>query len=311
MRRAVAAGLAGALVTVLAVAGASPAASQTGTPFPDCGGATTQECVVAFTVDGAVPPADVSLSVVKQSATVLDIQVLRSGGAQNGIELSPTLTASSEIHIELNVGALDPVALLFTGNVETFTPALDSGSGNAVTLDVTPMSASWRTNGCTADACGDKTTKADTDLTAVAVGRLVTGAFAPASVTEDMRGMWIATDAQAIATPTIDTATDTLTMRFAAPRLKADGTANEGFFEVFLRDAALQNQFGVGDPAAATSESFVTTRTSSGDPTAEVTDRVERVTGGVALRGHVRASGSKNAVLPILAVFFLAQRLFH
>lgn len=286
LRRVLGAALGSVLLAGAAVAATSaPASSQTVTPFPNCGGGTTQECIVAFTVDGAAPPAGVSLEVTKVGTTALDVKVLRSGGAQGGVELSPALTVDSDIHVEINTGTLDPLMLAFTGDVTSFAPALDATNGNTAAFDVSPVAVAWKASGCAASGCGDNTTKADADLAAAAVGQIVAPATgSTAAVNDDLRGSWLSTNAQAIGTPTFNATTDTLSVTLAAAHLRSDGTANDdGSVTTFLPTAALTDQFGIANPAAATSESLVTVKTQTGLLTAEVSDKVEAVAGGLEL----------------------------
>jgi len=271
-----------ALIAVGAVS--APAGAQTTAPYPTCGGATTQNCVAAFSVNGGAPPAGVTLSVVATSTSVLTIQVLQAGAAQSGVELSPALSTAADIHVELNTGTFDPLMLMFTGAVEGFAPAVNSTTGNTASFDVSPVAASWTTAGCSADSCGNANTRADNDLTAVAVGQIVAPTVSSAAIANDLRGAWLETDAQSIGTPTIDPATDKVSFTLAAAHLKANNSVHDdGSFTLFLKDAFLTNELGFTSPATTSQEFYTTTRQVTGELTAEVTDTITRVIGGTEL----------------------------
>ncbi|MGQ0824225.1 MAG: hypothetical protein ACT4OX_04180 [Actinomycetota bacterium] len=224
------------------------------------------------------------MNVVETSTSLLTVQVQRSGGAQS-LELSPTLTSASDIHIELNVGSFDPGVLTFAGSVQAFTPAIVAGTGNTVTLDVSPGSSTWLVGGCTATSCGGPTTRADLEFAAIAAGAIHTPPSQPSTgpsiASADFRGTWIEGDAQAFGAPTFAAVSDTFAFSVGSPHLHADGSVNDdGFLRLFLPDAFLRNGFGITNGASMTSESLNIT---CADRSSEVADVVARLTGGNTL----------------------------
>lgn len=262
----------------------------------DCGGPVTSECIDTFQVDpdglggGAGfgdPAAAVSLVVWLDDGT-LQIQVTCTSVETNAdaydlTEAGCGMTTASVVQVVVDVGTLDAVAFVSTGDISSY--SFDE-STDLLTFEASPTPSSWLFAGCSLAGCGDDTTEADVDY-----GGMLIGAASNLDVPEladdvefqafraAARGSWIATNAQSFSPPTFDAATSSFQFDLAAPHLRFGGGVNTGFFKAFLPDALLTDVFGISDLSTVAAE--IEVQRTDGAVTTAVAPTISAATGGV------------------------------
>lgn len=237
-----------------------------------------QACVQEFTVSvgGSVPglgppPGSLQHYVFGPGS----IGVTRTGIndlTQYDLTGAGPLTTASLVHLVLNIGSTDPIAMLATSTVVGYSSALSASTGNTVTLDLRPRSTSWIAPQCP-DLnpleldCGNDLTQASFDggMVFASVSDLDPGAVPPDVAAEyaawraAMRGAWMSTDAQQFAPPSYDPVSNSFSMLLTAPHLMFSGAVNQGYLDAFLPNALLT--FWGLNPASVAGSSFAVTQT--------------------------------------------------
>lgn len=256
------------LVCGCAVALGSSATARVGPPALQPGECGTPPCWTAFTVDGQ-PPTGITADFSSSGGNIL--MFIQNQGPPSSYELSPSLTSSSLIHLEVNVGTYYPAAFATTGNVQSYTTAYPSVY--TATIDLKPTSSSWLSASCTTSSCGDPATAANVDYTTMAIGAIsdLAGPSDFAYPTNAMYGATISTNAEAIGFPKFNPTTHAVSFQLAAPHLKADGTTpNTGFFKFFVPEAQVV-KMGIADPTTVSQGSFTMTNSTGGTVNFSVT----------------------------------------
>lgn len=251
--------------------------------WPNCGAVYTRNCVSTLTFDGGAAPAGVTLEIGPLFGS-LQPQFRRNDDYELTGGGSP-LTTNSLAVLTLNVDTFDPVGLIATGLIESFSTTA-AVTGNTVTMSFRPRNVAWSFT----NAFGP-TSVADIAY----AGMLVAAVFSPTlppgltpdeqadfnAFLQSFRGGWVATNAQQLGIPTYNVTTEAVEVELAAPHFTPTLGLNVGFLRAFLPTTLLTNLFGITD-LNSIAGTLVITQTVDGITT-NVVATVTLVPGGVLI----------------------------
>ncbi|MGH3441975.1 MAG: S-layer homology domain-containing protein [Nitriliruptorales bacterium] len=241
-----------------------------------------QTWTTTFNPTGGPADGDVDLDIFDTG--LLQIQVVddsRAGGTPDQYELVASggqLAPTDLVRIELNLGEYDPVFLIGSGALSSYTATTPDPGDNTVEIVIGPSNASWFTSGdCVVGNCGDDTTQADVDYTGSILLALdsLSNYGLPADFIAASRGGWVMTDAQSFGAPSWDATAESFDVDVAAPHLMQSGGVNTGEFKAFIPDAMFGPSFFNVSPGDA-----VFSATAGGS---SATASAQVVTGGVEI----------------------------
>jgi PGF-CTERM protein len=202
--------------------------------------------------EGATPTIDVTLRVGNENGNI----ALGSGGAD--------ATPQTKYQLDLVVDGVDPVVAAGAGNFQDgtwseSTTDIDGTTQYSVAANFQPVSMSWDTD-------ADATAQSDPsdshwDGTKVAERTQVVAKFTFAEIGGDqagnMEGAYINTDAQAFATPSVDTTSTNprIALTTAGPHYESDETTvSQGFTKIHMPSGMVNNIWG-----GAANSQYITT----------------------------------------------------
>ena len=211
--------------------------------WPYCG-STTTDCINSVTYNSGPLPS----GIVPKVFTL-------NGGAQiqlqcsnNTYDLSTcgVTDNSNEFTVTLNTGTLNPAEFIATGNISS-EQVTNSGGDYTLTFTASPAPSSWSYSSCTLASCPQT---ASVDYKSLLIGfagsmptpgNLTTAEQSSFNTFQTAsEGSWVATNAQAFSTPTLDPTTGSLQFQLSAPHYMTNGTTvNTGNFTAFLPNSLL------------------------------------------------------------------------
>ena len=206
-------------------------------------------------------------------------------------ELAPALPAGSKLHTVFNLGNVNPRVDFSNATATVLKWDSEQVDGNWVlTIDLKTLPYSFATE-CWpwSDPWSDPDTQESGDYCTNPRHRVDYESYAQVAIWANTQepshpenspqsGVWVSNNATGGESPSLDATTLTMTMNYAGPPTKIDGSPNYISAQAFFPDSTLSGLYGV-DPASISSMSSFTVTRTDGSSTSSVTATLTRVTG--------------------------------